>query len=326
MQPAIQLPCLPEDGLPECPAAGERSSERFVSPQFQCLDKGMLASDMGDSGFSACLERDAGIRRVVQKPRAKPVMWLHVHKAMGSMFYVQAGRNNESIVQPSFNGNWWPHDTRSGGHGGPSCEKRIKHFRDTGATWGQIEHAVTDDDLCHKDFNYGTFLRDPNELAVSKANFERFTPDQTIDALECLVQDKIEKSKACQESCQNIHGEHLWMFFDNFLVRTLGGDEVWKLEAGMVEEKHAQKAIERLSKFEAVVLKDDLINAASADHVAASFGWNNIMTKKPINPSKHLSSLNSAQAKMARHTNRFDYMVLEHFQKIPVKNRVRAFK
>jgi len=284
---------------------------------------------MSESGFSICQGREARIAGVVQKPRAKPVMWLHVHKAMGTMFHLQARANNEKIVEPSFNGNWWKHDTPSGHHGGLSCEKRINYFMNSGATWGQIEHTVADDELCHEGFNYGTFLRDPNELAISKASYERFLPNQTIASLQCLVQESVRKSKACWEATPVRFGSkmaQLWMFFDNFLVRTLGGDEVWKLGAGQVTEVHAQRAIDRLSKFEAIVLKEDLISDAAAHHVARSFGWKTIMTQKPVNPSVHVTELNSTQAQMARHTNRFDYMVLEHFQKIPLKQRVRAFK
>merc|ERR1712224_902912 len=100
---------------------------------------------MGDHAF---LQAQYPTRRCLRRQsatRAKPVMWLHVHKAMGSMFYQVARYNQEKVVEPSFNGNWWPYDTPSGDQRTrPSCEKRANYFRSTGATWGQIEHTLVD--------------------------------------------------------------------------------------------------------------------------------------------------------------------------------------
>jgi hypothetical protein len=258
----------------------------------------------------------------------KPVMWVHVHKSMGTFIYWLALLNKENLVRPSFNGNWWPHDTPSGANHGVSCQDRFSWFDWSNATWGQIEHTISDSDLCHDHFNYGIFIRDPNELAISKASFENYTANETLVSLGCLqdTTGELNITDACNHAAHKKHNWRLWWFWDNFLVRTLGGEDVWSLPAGEVTEEHVQKVIARLLKFDAVLFMDDF---EDTDYLKSTIGWHPKHYKKAKrhkNKAKHVVELTDEQADMARHTNRFNYMVFDYFRKIPMQTRVRKFQ
>mmetsp|Transcript_27878 Transcript_27878/g.74392 ORF Transcript_27878/g.74392 Transcript_27878/m.74392 type:complete len:131 (+) Transcript_27878:808-1200(+) len=116
----------------------------------------------------------------------------------------------------------------------------------------------------------------------------------------------------------------LWWFYDNFLVRTLGGQSVWSLPAGAITEEHAHKVIERLSKFDVVMFADDFKNKA---YLETAIGWRQeFFDKAWKRPSTHVVEFTSQQNEQARLTNRFDYMVHDHFKKIPMRRRVKKFQ
>jgi len=65
------------------------------------------------------------------------------------------------------------------------------------------------------------------------------------------------------------------------------------------------------------------------DYLKGTIGWHPKHYKKAKrhkNKAKHVVNLTDEQAEMARHTNRFDYMVLDYFRKIPMQTRVRKFQ
>jgi len=255
-------------------------------------------------------------------------MWVHIHKSMGTFIYWLALLNGENLVRPSFNGNWWPHDTPSGANKRVSCQDRSSWFDWSNATWGQIEHTIGDDDLCHNQFNYGIFIRDPNDLAISKASFENYTANETLASLSCLLDatGDLNRAQGCNHAAHKKHDWRLWWFWDNFLVRTLGGEEIWSLPAGGVTEAHVQKVIARLSKFDAVLFMDDFDHT---EYLKSTIGWHPkhyTKAKRHKNKAKHVVELTDEQAEIARHTNRFDYMVLDHFRQIPMQVRIRKFQ
>ncbi|CAK0812043.1 unnamed protein product [Prorocentrum cordatum] len=329
-------------GLPDCPRRGGADSP-------SCLDYDLLAEDMGELGFGGegCAEAAQSMRarargnplanRPVdgQVPRAnvshsKPVVWVHVHKSMGTFIYSMALLNHENVVRPSFNGNWWPFDTPDAVWRGKAthadCSKRSEYFAWSNVTWAQIEHVVDDYNLCHEDFNYGTLLRDPNELAISKASMEKYTLEETIASLNCLKgvgEAGPDLTHACDRTTPSGKAT-LWWFFDNFLVRTLGGHSVWSLPAGGVTEEHAHKAIERLSKFEVVMFAADFEDKR---YLETAIGWRpEFFDKAYKRPSTHVAELTDKQKDQARLANRFDYMVYDHFKRIPMRRRVKKFQ
>jgi hypothetical protein len=360
---AVQETCLRAVGLPDCPGPAQdggvdslpswgRVLPRTV--QTGCLDSALLAEDMGELGFSAkgcdtALQMGADVRS--GKPdwwpydtpdagqvspanvsHTKPVVWVHIHKSMGTFIYSLAMMSHENVVQPSYNGNWWPYDTpdavRKGHATHADCSKRSEWFAWSNVTWGQIEHDIDDYNLCHDHFNYGILLRDPSALAISKASMEMYTPGQTIDSMSCLVRgendDMTDLTRKCDYAAPMKHHWKLWWFYDNFLVRTLGGQSVWSLPAGGITEEHAHNAIERLSKFEVVMFGEDFEDTA---HLQATIGWRPEFFDKAFKrPSTHVVEFTDEQNSQARHNNRFDYMVYDHFKSIPIQQRVKKFQ
>jgi len=260
---------------------------------------------------------------------AKPVIWVHIHKSMGTFIYSMAMLNHENVVRPSFNGNWWPYDTPDAVDKGKAthadCSKRAEYFAWSNVTWAQIEHTMDEYNLCHNHFNYGTLLRDPNTLAISKASMEMYTPDETIASMSCLVRrgNDTDLTHACNHAAPLKNDWRLWWFYDNFLVRTLGGQSVWSLPAGGITEEHAHKAIERLSKFEVVMFAEDFEDKA---YLETAIGWRQEFFDTAYKrPSTHVVEFTDEQNKQARLTNRFDYMVYDHFKRIPMQKRVNKF-
>merc|ERR1719356_2447837 len=151
-------------------------------------------------------------------PHTKPVIWVHIHKSMGTFIYSLAQMNGENVVRPSFNGNWWPCDVpdavRKGKATHCSCQRRTEFFAWSNVTWAQIEHDMDDYNLCHEDFNYGILLRDPNKLAISKASMEKYTPDETVASLSCLVgrdnDNLTEVTRACDSAAPWKNDWKLW--------------------------------------------------------------------------------------------------------------------
>jgi hypothetical protein len=259
---------------------------------------------------------------------------------MGTFICSLAKMSGENIVRPSMNGNWLPYDTpdpagrRKGmpnGEKGADCSKRLEFFEWSNATWGQIEHELEDYNLCHDHFNYGILLRDPNEIAMSKANFEKFLPEEAIASLSCLAERESDNvtelgslTQTCDRAARTKNGWKLWWFFDNFLVRMLGGYSVWSLPAGGVTEEHAQLAIQRLSKFEVVMFPEDF---EDTEYLETAIGWRSEHYEKASKRSSdHTIQLTDEQNGQARLANRFDYMVYDHFKSIPIQQRVKKFQ
>jgi hypothetical protein len=209
---------------------------------------------------------------------------------------------------------------------------------------------MEDWNLCHGHFNYGILLRDPTELAISKANFEKYFPDEVIASLNCIA-EKENKNVAelktptqffsdqrrrrargafaptdtCGDRAARIKNDwKLWWFFDNFLVRMLGGYSVWSLPAGGVTEEHAQLAIQRLSKFEVVMFPEDF---EDTEYLETAIGWRSEHYEKASKRSSdHTIQLTDEQNGQARLANRFDYMVYDHFRKVPMHERINKFQ
>mmetsp|Transcript_105871 Transcript_105871/g.284586 ORF Transcript_105871/g.284586 Transcript_105871/m.284586 type:complete len:250 (-) Transcript_105871:71-820(-) len=249
-------------------------------------------------------------------------MWVHIHKSMGTSVYSLSEMSGENVVRLSFNGNWWPHDTPDGSKKPINCGKRNYDFVWSNAIWGQIENRHDDQGICHEDFNNGTLLRDPNECVISKASKEAYSEVETIASLSCL--EVVPATDARNEASPTKKHWKLRRFWDNFLVRTLGGEEVWPLPAGGVTELRAQKVIERLSKFDAVLFVKDFEHKA---YLESAIGWNLEHYDKAYKRlSDHVVELTTEQDAQVRRTNMFDYIVLDHFRSIPMRERVHKFQ
>jgi len=181
--------------------------------------------------------------------------------------------------------------------------------------------------LCHEQFNYGILLRDPNKLAISKASMESYSSVETLASLSCLVGGSSHKEHldwACDNAAPIKNTWRLWWFWDNFLVRMLAGGAVWGLPPGEITEEHAHLAIQRLSKFNVVMFAGDFEDKG---HLESTIGWRPEKYDKVWKrPSSHVVELTDEQDAQARVTNRFDYMVYDHFKSMPIQQRVKKFQ
>jgi len=112
--------------------------------------------------------------------------------------------------------------------------------------------------------------------------------------------------------------------WDNFAIRMLAGGAVWGLPAGAITEEHADKAIQRLSKFDVVMFEEDF---EKKEYLERAIGWRPENYEKTWKrPSTHVVELTHEQDAQARFTNRFDYKVYDHFRRMPMQKRVKKFQ
>jgi len=261
--------------------------------------------------------------------RPKPMMWVHIHKAGGSFMCAAAHLNKEKVVKGG-NCNWGP----DGGQGAhylrhqhTSCKERNKHFGGNNYTWGQIEQ-VLDDEFCFDTFDYGIWLRDPVKLALSEANYKYFAKDVEKN-LACATRE-FKKGENPQTICPDpIDDVPLWKYFDNYVVRVLGGPKVYNLQPGKVTEEHAKAAMQLLSKFKVRVSMDNVVQSKEAqEDFLQELGWHEWpatddfktrqglrMEKSKAKKRKSMITFSLAEELKIREQNKYDYMLYEYVSK-----------
>jgi len=255
-------------------------------------------------------------------PAKKPMLWVHLPKAGGTLMCAMANRNGEHVVKGQ-NCNWNQKDASHfmGGSDGVlpvSCAARAEYFRAQKWTWGQIEREINDEDLCFDDFEYGVLLRHPLDYAHSPLNcFANVINSESIDInMQCV------KDKGNGPSCKNVHQfdgrRKPHMFFDNYITRALGGLDVWNLPAGAVESHHVDRVLERLDKFAIVMLWWDIQNSTFFDD---AFGWQPPDSK--VHPSAYSLNFTASQMTMFETLNPHDFRIWDHFKHIAPKERVK---
>ena len=134
---------------------------------------------------------------------AKPVVWIHLHKAAGTLVCNLAMLNNESVVQPSKVCNL--NDDQEVGDGVTgmgssarrfSCSDRLRHYREGGFTWGQIERDVSPSEYQGCGFVTGVMLREPTALARSVLQYNRFNGAKLVHWLN--TSDDVVCHGACE--------------------------------------------------------------------------------------------------------------------------------
>jgi hypothetical protein len=255
-------------------------------------------------------------------PVKKPMLWVHLPKAGGTLMCQMANRNGEHVAKGQ-NCNWNQKDASHfmGGSGGVlpvSCAARAEYFHGAKATWGQIEREINDEDLCFEDFEYGVLLRHPLEYAQSLLNcFAGVINSESIDINMQCVKDK-GNGPSCKHVKQFDGPRKPHMFFDNYITRALGGLDVWNLPAGAVSSHHVDRVLERLDKFAIVMLWADIQNSTFLDD---AFGW-----KPPdgkVNPSSYSLTFTESQKTMFGSLNPHDFRIWDHFKNIASKERVK---
>lgn len=207
----------------------------------------------------------------------RPLVWVHLHKAGGTLMCKMA-KKNENVIQPSTNCNWEGHDGWINS-GDPavrrSCSDRAKMFRLNGYTYGHIEREMGDFELCDK-FRYGIMFREPLALMQSVVDFELWfqtTIEHTAysepflkfpaDVAEWLRGKIAAKAVPLNE-------RKPWVWLDNFQTRILAN--ALDVPAGQINKDHLTRARALLQKHNFTVqVLEDLPN--QGEKLFNELGW-----------------------------------------------------
>jgi hypothetical protein len=258
------------------------------APQYQ-------QSGEQDEGHAAVVDRQVK-RGGVDRGRP-PVIWLHVHKAGGTLICGMAQKMGER-VPPSKAKMCNAKDDEQSGDGTKglrylgrerwSCTERFDAYQ-TGTeclgahggrscTWGQIEREVEPEiELECPQFAYGTTVREPMELLASNINFHHDIGVHHVAVIRWLrsvvaARNAGKAPPACtkKRGCQ-LHPRLAFLPYDNPVTRYLNGRVGWTVPPTQLSHVHFEAATAALSKFAVVVRLSAL--AADAVQFTASFGW-----------------------------------------------------
>jgi hypothetical protein len=184
----------------------------------------------------------------------KPLMFIHVHKSLGTWmcFVVKHAGGSSVIGNPDCT---MPEDScwSSSAFGSKStCAARMQQFNANHWTFYEIERWLdfADDagDWCPEDLSYAIILRDPVKRAASQMSANH----QTMDDIKGWFDSPVVFDRR-----QGFISSHV--SYDNFYVRTLCGVECFFLPPGALSAEHLEKAKGRLEKLDAVLMVDDLL-------------------------------------------------------------------
>jgi len=303
-----------------------------VVPNMDAYYAKMRAQEKEDLGFEI-VEEDFGELSKISESRHKPFLWVHIHKAAGTTICELAKRNGEAVISPSLCCDWIPYDvynyeylikelTFNGLVKNISCAQRAHAWERGNFTWGHVEHDFYDSDFCPHDFRYGVALRHPVRLVESMMNF--FDPWELLNPLDDVRPDP-NKIKECALSGNENHCpgawwshtvDNLWMYFDNIMVRTLGGPEVMALPFGGVNSTHLDRVLGKLAKFEMVLLVEELASNSSQTAFRESLGWTHaqIIHRNSHNGTKRYF-LTDAEQEVFKKVDKYDYELYNRFSK-----------
>jgi len=269
-----------------------------------------------------------------QKPKRKPVVWIHIHKSGGSTVCEAARQNGEHTANFS-NCNFLSDDylvqgwnlqlvnnmmetAALGGIGDAgllnrvssafkplTCEERMQKVRAQSVTWMQIEREFNKGDFCDG-FLYGISLRDPAMLAQSLVNYNGIGAGYK----KCLEQPA--------EHCAEKSKGPVWIYFDNFMVRVLGGHDVMMLPPGSINATHEKMALDILAKFHVVVRTEDFNKNAALELFRETFGWSAPdALRKHKNSEVNVVTFSEEELTIYKELNQHDYAIY---------NSVRGFE
>lgn len=199
----------------------------------------------------------------------KPMLWLHIHNAGGTSIRTLAETYGERPLEPATkNWNLWLHAKETWRT--ISCREKVDLFkRQAAATWTMIERPFDAADAACAELAYGTTLRSPVSTMLSTIVTNNVDVDALFDALErrgSPLNASIPHDYLIEEGALLGH-------FDNYFVRSLNGRDVSQaVGLGMLTEAHLDTALERLRRFDVVLVLED--GAALDDAPLRSFrGW-----------------------------------------------------
>ncbi|KAH8044483.1 rhamnosyl transferase [Aureococcus anophagefferens] len=197
------------------------------------------------------------------------MLWLHVHNAGGTSIRTLAATYGERPLEPATkNWNLWLHAKETWRT--ISCREKVDLFkRQAAATWTMIERPFDAADAACAELAYGTTLRSPVSTMLSTI----VTNNVDVDALFEALERRGSPLNASIPHDQLIEEGALLGHFDNYFVRSLNGRDVSQAAGlGMLTEAHLDTALERLRRFDVVLVLED--GAALDDAPLRRFrGW-----------------------------------------------------
>eukprot|EP00908_Phaeocystis_cordata_P011475 Transcript_22381.p1 GENE.Transcript_22381~~Transcript_22381.p1 ORF type:complete len:396 (-),score=47.07 Transcript_22381:83-1180(-) len=224
-------------------------------------------SNVSTSHAGACAHGDASCDR--------RTYYVHVHKAGGSLICQLAKQNNESFDGFALAHNCnckrdGPNAETHGWH--PGYDRRCQAREQQLTSSFQMVERWMDSDTCG--MRRAIMVRDPLDRIISNALFEKkfISVSKIMEAIKPGAKLGLEEPLALQEKAMVVWGTAAW---DNFLVRTLGGPETFRIPARGLHREHLRRAKERLRDFEIVMMLDEFdTDSAQLAHV---LGWTELV-------------------------------------------------
>ena len=129
-------------------------------------------------------------------------------------------------------------------------------------------------------------IRDPLDRIVSAVSFEaefhahvktRKLVETIMRSIQPGAMDALEEPEALKDTHMIGYGTAAW---DNFLTRTLGGPDVFRLPARSLNATHLEQAKQKLSNFEIVMMLDEF--DADSAQLAHVLGWHALVVEEHL--------------------------------------------
>mmetsp|Transcript_23504 Transcript_23504/g.63955 ORF Transcript_23504/g.63955 Transcript_23504/m.63955 type:complete len:351 (-) Transcript_23504:121-1173(-) len=246
--------------------------------------------------------------RAPRRRSTRIVLWLHIHKAAGTLMCKLANTARESIVQPQSNCNWATHDmygdSGKPGNGIP-CQQRLAYFQAQSYSWGQIERELFPTDRCWSSFAYGVMLREPLALMRSMMNYHPDIGKRFVSSL----QDQI-ASPTAPDPTQF----PLWNIMDNYAVRLLA--PALEVPAGQITKQHYLKAKDTLLNFKHIQRLEDL--PSNSAELFEQLGWpegmHSFIHQRVNGASSYMHDFTGDEAAWLKKINQYDIALYESYR------------
>lgn len=258
--------------------------------------------------------------------QGKPMIFMHVHKGAGVLI-CHGARKNENVIKPQAVCSGRADQVTDIGKGTKlSCEQRKKQMG--GASFAMIERDVQAEDLdCAEHFRYGIVIRDPLALAESMTNWDQYNIDHGpklphshwSEHLSCLKAG--DEGARCKTLRTSVTG--LYNFYDNYLVRTMGGSEMFHKAPGTITEADADAVIDKLKKFDIAMSFNHADDFAKLTKALGWGLWSPAQNDKHVRPHTAAKLSKEGLAEIKERLGP-DYKVYRYFVNNPNLGNVTA--
>ena len=155
-------------------------------------------------------------------------------------------------------------------------------------------------------------IRDPLDRIVSAVSFEAeyHAHVKTRKLVETIMRSIQPGAMYALEEPEALEGTHMIGYgtaaWDNFLTRTLGGPDVFRLPARALNQTHLTKAKDRLRGFEVIMMLDEFdTDSAQLAHV---MGWSTLLIDHANEGADHMPSpFSEEQLRTLAEVNAMDF-------------------